>query len=247
MNKTLAVTILLIGFLTLSGLLSANLLGQTPAAVKIALLGQPMPDFTLPAYQGGEIKLSELKGRNVMLIFPRGYAAPDRWCTICDYKYLELVELENRQKIRKKHNLEIIFVFPYAKEVVKKWLDDLPGQIDKIKNWKYPENYQALDEKGRQSVERYRHLFPKDLVLKPGEVPTPFPILIDSERQVSTGLALFTTNWNGSQVEQNIPAVYLIDAQGILRFKYVGQNTVDRPEYDYLLKMIEFIKTGKLK
>ncbi|MGB9836171.1 MAG: redoxin domain-containing protein [Candidatus Saccharicenans sp.] len=219
---------------------------QEQPSIKIALLGQPMPDFSLPAYQGGEFKLSQLKGKTVMLIFPRGYAAPDRWCTICDYKYVELVELEKSHSLRKKYNLEIAFVFPYSKEVVKKWLEDLPAQIDKIKSWKYPENYASLDEKGRQSVQRYRQLFPKDLSLKPGEVPTPFPILIDSEHLVSSGLGLFTTNWNGSQVEQNIPAVYLIDARGILRFKYVSQNTVDRPEYDYLFKIIEFIKAGKL-
>jgi len=247
MNKTSASKIILIIFFCTLSLYPASLPGQTASVIKIALLGQPMPDFALPVYQGGEIKLSGLKGKNVMLIFPRGYAALDRWCTICHYQYLELMELENNQKIRKKYNLEIIFVFPYSKEVVKKWLDDLPAQMDKIKNWKYPANYQELDEKGRQSVERYRQIFPKDLSLKPGQTATPFPILIDADRQVSSGLGLFTTSWNGSQVEQNIPAVYLIDAQGILRFKYVSQNTVDRPSYDYLLKILGFIKAGQLK
>jgi peroxiredoxin len=41
-----------------------------------------MPDFTLPAYQGGTVTLSALKGKNVMIIFPRGYAAENHWCTI---------------------------------------------------------------------------------------------------------------------------------------------------------------------
>ncbi|MBC7364193.1 MAG: hypothetical protein H5U07_06590 [Candidatus Aminicenantes bacterium] len=85
----------------------------------------------------------------MLLIFPRGYSAPDHWYSICHHKYLELVEQENSQKIRKKYNLEIIFVFPYSKEKVKKWLDDLPGQIEKINSWKYPTNYQELDEKGQ--------------------------------------------------------------------------------------------------
>ena len=69
-----------------------------------------MPDFTLPAYQGGVIKLSDLRGKNVMIIFPRGYAAPGAWCTICDYKYIELTELEKTAQLRKKYNLEILFV-----------------------------------------------------------------------------------------------------------------------------------------
>lgn len=219
---------------------------EPQSSIRIALLAQPMPDFTLPSHQGKEIRLSEFKGKNIMLIFPRGYAAPERWCTICHYKYLELVEMEARQQLRKKYNLEIIFILPYSKEVVNKWLEDLPAQIDKIKKWKYPENFESLDEKGRQSVERYRKLFPKDLNLKDGKIPAPFPILIDSERQVSAGLGLFTNNWNGSEVEQNIPAIYIIDAKGILRFKYISQNTLDRPEYDYLFKILGLIKNGKL-
>jgi len=43
-----------------------------------------MLDFTLPAYQGGTVTLSALKGKNVMIIFPRGYAAENYWCTICN-------------------------------------------------------------------------------------------------------------------------------------------------------------------
>ena len=116
----------------------------------------------------------------------------------------------------------------------------------KIKNWKYPENVDKLDEKGKQSMERYRRIFPKDFTVDRENIPLPFPILIDADHSVSSGLGLFTTNWGGSQVEQNMPTVYLIDDQGILKFKYIGQNTLDRPEYDYLLKILEMIKEKKL-
>jgi len=214
--------------------------------IRPALLGQPMPDFSLPSYQGQMVRLADYKGKNIMLIFPRGYAAPDRWCTICHYKYVELVELEKASEIRKKYNLEIIFVFPYSREIVKQWLEVLPDQMIKIKNWKYPENVDQLDEKGKQSLERYRRIFPKDFTVARENIPLPFPILIDADHSVSSGLGLFTTNWGGSQVEQNMPAVYLIDDQGILKFKYIGQNTFDRPEYDYLLKILEMIKEKKL-
>jgi hypothetical protein len=44
---------------------------------------------------------------------------------------------------------------------------------------------------------------------------TPFPILIDADRKLSKGLELFMTEW--------------------------GQNTVDRPEYDYLFKVLEVV------
>jgi len=62
------------------------------AGTKPVTVGRPMPDFTLPAYQGGTVTLSALKGKNVMIIFPRGYAAENYWCTICNYKYAELIE-----------------------------------------------------------------------------------------------------------------------------------------------------------
>ena len=75
-----------------------------------------MPDFTLPVYQGGELTLSSLHGKNVLILFPRGYAAESHWCTICNYRYVELVELEAKQKIRKNYNLEILFVLPYGKD-----------------------------------------------------------------------------------------------------------------------------------
>lgn len=246
MNKTPARLI----FLTLF-LLFPSFLVTTPAAVqeqqlRPALLEQPMPDFALPSYQGPEVRISSLKGKNVMLIFPRGYAAPDRWCTICNYKYVELTELERTQQIRKKYNLEIIFVLPYPRDTVKLWLESLPEQMAKVKNWKYPEHLDRLDEKGKQSVERYRRIFPKDFTVSKDNIPVPFPILVDADHQVSSGLGLFTTSWGGSQVEQNMPAVYLIDEQGILRFKYISQNTVDRPEYEYLLKIIEMIRQKKL-
>jgi hypothetical protein len=33
----------------------------------------------------------------------------------------------------------------------------------------------------------------------------------------------------------------IIDAQGILQFKYMSQNTVDRPPLEYLVQVLEVI------
>ncbi|NPV83005.1 MAG: redoxin domain-containing protein [Candidatus Aminicenantes bacterium] len=246
MNKTHNAVPFLIPGLVLALFFSSTLATAQEQQLRPALLEQPMPDFALPSYQGPEVRLSSLKGKNIMLIFPRGYAAPDRWCTICNYKYVELTELEKAQQVRKKYNLEIIFVLPYSRDTVKLWLESLPEQMLRVKNWKYPENLDQLDEKGRQSVERYRRIFPKDFTVSQDNIPIPFPILIDADHRVSSGLGLFTTSWGGSQVDQNIPAVYLLDEKGILRFKYISQNTVDRPEYEYLFKILDMIKQKKL-
>lgn len=209
--------------------------------IRPVTLGEAMPDFTLPAFQGGELTLSSLKGKNVLIIFPRGYAAEGRWCTICNYKYAELVELENHNQLRKKHNLEILYIFPYPRETVRQWLEVLPEQLDKIKSWKYPPEPDKLDEKEKARMERSRKGFPKDLSLEKGQTPAPFPILIDEQRKITKGLGLFTSEWSGSKVDQLIPSVFLLDKNGILQFKYIGQNTWDRPSYEYIIKILEMI------
>jgi len=210
-----------------------------------AIVGQPMADFTLPVYQGGNLTLSSLRGKNVLILFPRGYAAENYWCTICNYRYVELAELEKAQKIREKYNLEILVVFPYTRDIVKVWLEALPGQLETVRTTKNPADPAALDERGKARMERFRQLFPGDYTLPKGEILAPFPILVDGERTLSKKLDLFRTEWTGSKVDQNIPSVYIVDAAGVLQFKYLGQNTVDRPGYDYILKVLEVINSGK--
>jgi peroxiredoxin len=206
-----------------------------------AVVGQPMADFTLPVYQGGTLTLSSLRGHNVMIIFVRGYAAPGYWCTICNYRYVELAELEKAGKIQDKYNVKVLVVFPYAQDVVKAWLEALPGQMDKIRTTKNPADPAKLDDAGKTRMERWRQLFPQDFSLAAGQVLAPFPILVDADRTLSKKLDLFRTEWGGGKVEQNIPSVYIVDADGVLQFKYLGQNTVDRPSYDYLFKVLEVI------
>jgi len=210
-----------------------------------AVVGQPMADFTLPVYQGGSLTLSSLRGQNVLILFPRGYAAENYWCTICNYRYVELAELEKARKIQEKYNVKILVVFPYPRDVVKAWLEALPGQLETIRTNKNPADPSKLDEKGRARMERSRQLYPNDYSLEKGAILDPFPILVDGERTLSKKLDLFRTEWSGSKVDQNIPSVYIVDADGILQFKYIGQNTVDRPSYDYLLKVLEVINSSK--
>jgi len=210
-----------------------------------AIVGQPMPDFTLPVYQGGTLTLSSLRGKNVLILFPRGYAAENYWCTICNYRYVELAELEKAQKIRERYNVEILVVFPYPRDIVTAWLEALPGQLEAIRARKNPPEPEKLDEAGKTRMERSRQFYPKDFSLEKGAILDPFPILVDGERTLSKKLDLFRTEWSGSKVDQNIPSVYIVDANGVLQFKYLGQNTTDRPGYDYLLKVLEVINSGK--
>jgi alkyl hydroperoxide reductase subunit AhpC len=90
-------------------------------------------------------------------------------------------------------------------------------------------------------MERVRLIYPKAFPDHQASVPTPFPILIDADRTVSEGLGLFTTDWGGSDAEQNVPTVLIVDAAGTLQFKYMSQNTVDRPPLEYLVLVLEVL------
>lgn len=204
-------------------------------------VGAPMPDFTLPVFQGGEITLSDLRGKNVMIVFPRGLSQPGSWCHICPYQHAELVEYEAQTNWRSRANLEILYVLPYGREMVGEWLDAYPQLLQDNENAKNPPDPGSLDDAGRARVERSRLIYPKTFTATKGQVPNPFPILVDADRTVSKGLGYFTTDWNGSTAEQNIPTVLIIDAAGVLQLKYMSQNTVDRPPLEYLVQVLDVL------
>ena len=96
-----------------------------------------MPDFTLASVQGKDVSLAGLRGKNVLLVFPRG-RVDDHWCQICHYQYAELADLESRLQLRKKYNLEILFVLPYDRATVEHWVAIFPEQMAVIEKWKNP-------------------------------------------------------------------------------------------------------------
>lgn len=211
------------------------------APLRPVTVGSAMPDFTLPVFQGGDLSLSDLRGKNVMIIFPRGLSQPDSWCHVCPYQHSELVEYEMEAGFRDRENLEILFVLPYSREMVQEWVDAYPQLLQDIEDWKNPPDPAALDEAGRRRMERVKAIYPKTFPSHQERVPLPFPILVDAERHVSQGLGFFTTDWSGSNAEQNVPTVLIIDADGVLQFKYMSQNTVDRPPLEYLVQVMDVL------
>jgi peroxiredoxin len=200
-----------------------------------------MPDITLPAYQGGEVSISELRGKNVMVVFPRGRSRPGSWCHICPYQHSEMVQYEAQTSWRARSNLEILFVLPFGREDMDEWLDAYPQLLQDNEDAKNPPNQESLDAGGRARMERARRMYPKVFSAVRGEVPTPFPILMDADHSISEGLGYFTTDWGGSTAEQNIPTILIIDAEGVLQFKYMSQNTVDRPPMEYLVQVVDIV------
>jgi peroxiredoxin len=221
---------------------SAQAQAQAPTPdIKPVTVMQPMPDFTLPVLQGGEVTLSKLRGRNVLLIFPRGLVGEGSWCHVDNYQYADQAEMDKLDGFRKAFNLDVLFVLPYGEALVRQWADKFADQMQDIENGKNPADPAKLDAQGRARMDAYRRNFPKKYVYEKGKVPFPFPVLIDADRRVSKGLGLFTTEWGGRKSEQNIPTVFVIDTKGIVRLKYISQNTYDRPSTEYLLGFLERI------
>lgn len=211
---------------------------QQPRIGEAARIGYPMPDFTLPSIQGETISLSQYRGKNVLLLFPRGRFR-NQWCRFCHYQYVELVELEKTLGIREKYNLEILQVLPYTKAEVEDWVKDFKRNLGEIEAWKNPPNQENLAPQAKAWVETSRKTWPKKFDYSEDDIPLLFPILIDADRKVSIGLELFRTEWNLNRAEQNIPTVFIIDEDGILRLKYMSQTTMDRPTFDFIFKFID--------
>ncbi|MGD1046258.1 MAG: nuclear transport factor 2 family protein [Bacteroidota bacterium] len=201
-----------------------------------AIVGTPMPDFTLQVYGGGTFTLSEQKGKNVLLIFLRG-SLGNIWCKICQYWYAELSELERSEGLRKKYNVEIVFVLPYSSEKISDFFRTIPTGLEEMEKAKNPGQDASLWQK--EAAEVKKRMFPQKYEWKQKDISTSLPMLVDSERVVSKRLKLFTTHWDQINSAQNIPTTYIIDKNGIVAFKYHSQTTYDRPDWNYIKNILE--------
>ncbi|MFC1529910.1 peroxiredoxin family protein [Gemmatimonadota bacterium] len=215
---------------------------QSQAQMGIAV-EQAMPDFTMTDIRGGEVTLSDLMGKRVLLIFPRGRVS-DHWCQICHYQYMELVALEKKLRLRERYNLEILFVLPYGEEGVKEWAGIFPEQMEVIEEWKNPPDPDNQSAGQRRWTETARSIFTQVFTFEDNQEHLVFPILVDDEAAVSKGLGLFRTEWGGSEVDQNVPTIFLLDGKGVVQFKYHSQTTFDRPGPDYLVRVLETLVPG---
>jgi len=207
----------------------------------IPVLGQQFPDFTLTSYTGESISLSNLNGKNVLLIFPRGKFL-DGWCRACHYQYADLARLQVDQNILTKYNLEILFVLPYPMDEVKLWTSIFPSQMRIIEQWKNPTEAQQANSRYMEFVNTVKEAFPINFKFDENNpAPLLFHVLADEDHKFSLSIGLFTTSWNFEYFEQNEPTVFILDQNRNVRFKYKSQVTLDRPSADYLIEYIEKI------
>jgi len=200
-------------------------------------LNTKISDFTLQTYQGKELSISDLKGKNVLLVFPRGKVTDQIWCGLCMYQYAELANLEANQKIRDKYNLEIVFVLMMDKDSTDQWFKGFEERLARIEQWKYPKD--TTNKAVMDWAYFCRKAFPKKFDYTEKTIPRIFPIMLDVEKKVSKSMELYRYEWDGTKTDQNIPTIFILDKEGIIRFKYHSQATQDRPDADYLIKIIE--------
>ncbi len=206
--------------------------------VTLPIINEPVSDFQLSDQNGNPVRLSSLKGKNVMLIFPRGMVKKDYWCQICHYQYADLADLEKSKGVKEKYNLEVLFILPYQSDSITNWINIFPKQMDIIDNWKFPKDSLNLSDGAKHWATTTRKLLPKKISYNSGNIETPFQILSDGQRVVSKGFQLYKSE---PDAPQNIPAIMIIDKEGVLRYKYLSQDTKDRPTYDYLFKIMDVI------
>jgi hypothetical protein len=142
------------------GLLVPPLAAQAPA-IKKAYLGQPMADFELATLDGKMVRLSALKGKNVMLVFPRVFYAVDEYCSLCGYQYAELADHYQAGRWKEKFNLEVLYVLPFSTEVTRTWIARIPKMLEEVESWKNPKPEDLKNEGTRRWMEIMRQSYPK--------------------------------------------------------------------------------------
>jgi len=218
---------------------SINILyGQNEGMFPVTI-NEALPEYTLTDSEGGQISSVELLGKKVMLIFIRGKVTKGIWCPICQYQYLELAEMESKYKLRKKHNMEILFVMPYSTDSLENWINAFPKSIDIIEGWKYPKNEKDLPQATIEWMNYAREFFPATYKDFPGSLDLSLPVVFDVDQSVSKGLQIYRQEWSGTIVEQNVPTILIIDEKGLVKFKYFSQYTHDRPNAIYIKKYIK--------
>lgn len=96
----------------LLAILAGGQAAPPPTDLGRVVAGSMAPDFELPSAAGGNLKLSNLRGKNVVLVFYRGY-----WCPYC---VKQLVELQSLIPPSHRGDTPVVAVSPDAPDEIKR-------------------------------------------------------------------------------------------------------------------------------
>jgi peroxiredoxin len=138
---------------------------------------------------------------------------------------------------KNKRNVILVFYSHYKDQLV-----NLMNDYDKFKQYNaYLVLISPSDEKNTKEFLKIAaaelSLRGRFLAKRDNTAKTPFPVLIDNERKVA--------KLYGVLGEEAIPSVFVIDKEGMLRFKYIGQDSTDSPPTEHLIEMLSIASTKK--
>jgi hypothetical protein len=131
---------------------------------------------------------------------------------------------------------------PYSSERIRDWMEKFPDELKIIEAIKNPQPQPAAGSVQAEYADWAKGTFPIIFEVKKDDPHNVIPVLVDENRTLSRNLKIFTNFWDGVAAEQNIASAFIIDKKGILRFKYIGQMTEDRPSVEFLLDFIKNMK-----
>lgn len=109
------------------GSATARTLGAGDAATADGALGKPLPIGGLPLADGGEIDLSTLRGKCIVLVVMRGFSSQ-----VCIYCQAQAIALAQQALKAREIGCEIVVVFPGARSRMKAfqqtWARDMGGK-----------------------------------------------------------------------------------------------------------------------
>ncbi|MPM60043.1 Thiol-disulfide oxidoreductase ResA [bioreactor metagenome] len=176
--------------------------------------GDRMPDFKVSTATKEDTTLKELCAGKPTFLAVLRYIG----CTVCRY---DVHVMEERYDEFVKKGAQVLFVMQSTPEMVKKDLKEhaLPFEIICDPNY---EIYNALEIAAAKSMAE----------LAPPEV---------MEALMAKGKAAGEAGFAHGEyegIEEQLPATFLIGADGVVKYAHYGKNIMDKPDVDEMLAMV---------
>lgn len=165
--------------------------GSVTTAGAKSKVGDSGEDATFIDSDGNEVRLSEYRGRPVVLVFTRGF--PGYICPMCT-SYTAQLTLDHKRF--EEAGAQVLVVFPGSRSEVGDFI--------------------------RASKE-----------IAETDGPLPYPILLDPDLEAATRFNI--------RADLALPATYIFDGKGAMRWGYVGDQPHERPSVDRLIEEVKSI------
>lgn len=173
-------------------------------------VGMKGPDFNfITAWNAENNFYKNISGKKNILIFLRYYG-----CTACQLQILKLVKNYERFK---EIDIQLFVVLQSAPETIRE--QDNKGEIP----------FTIICDSAQEVYKLYNTSVAKDM----SELGSPNLL-----KKVEEAKKLGLTHGKYEGNELQLPATFVIDEEGIIKFLHYGQDAGDVPEIDDLLKLI---------